>query len=47
MTDAAARPCDILWTVGHSNHPLETFLDLLRRHEIQVLVDANTGQVSQ
>lgn len=28
-----------LLTVGHSNHPLETFLELLQAHEIEVLVD--------
>jgi uncharacterized protein (DUF488 family) len=28
-----------LFTIGHSNHPLEQFLDLLKRHQIAVLVD--------
>ncbi len=46
MTDAAARPNDILWTIGHSNHPLETFLDLLRRHAIEVLVDVRSSPYS-
>ena len=31
-----------IYTVGHSNHPLETFLDLLRRHEIEVLIDTRS-----
>ena len=46
MADAAARPNDILWTIGHSNHPLETFLALLRRHEIEVLVDVRSSPYS-
>jgi uncharacterized protein (DUF488 family) len=46
MTDAAARPSDVLWTIGHSNHPLETFLDLLRRHAIEVLVDVRSSPYS-
>ena len=28
-----------LFTIGHSNHPLERFLDLLDQHEIKTLVD--------
>jgi uncharacterized protein (DUF488 family) len=28
-----------LWTIGHSNHTLETFMGLLRSHEIHALVD--------
>ena len=46
MTEAASRPIGVLWTVGHSNHPLDTFLDLLRRHEIQVLVDVRSSPYS-
>ncbi|MCC6125753.1 MAG: DUF488 domain-containing protein [Pirellulales bacterium] len=46
MTDAASRPNDVLWTIGHSNHPLETFLELLRRHEIEVLVDVRSSPYS-
>lgn len=29
----------ILYTIGHSNHPIAAFLDLLRRHGVAVLVD--------
>ena len=46
MTDAASRPGDVLWTIGHSNHPLDTFLDLLRRHEVEVLVDVRSSPYS-
>ncbi len=28
-----------LWTIGHSNHPLERFLELLEQHRIAALVD--------
>jgi uncharacterized protein (DUF488 family) len=44
--DAASRPNDVLWTVGHSNHPPGTFLDLLRQHEIEVLVDVRSSPYS-
>ena len=28
-----------IFTIGHSNHPLDRFLALLARHEVEVLVD--------
>ncbi len=28
-----------VWTIGHSTHPIEEFLALLRRYEIRVLAD--------
>lgn len=31
-----------LWSVGHSTHSLERFLDLLRRHSISQLADIRT-----
>src|SRR5215212_4466184 len=31
-----------IFTIGHSNHPLDTFLDLLRLHQIEVLVDVRS-----
>jgi uncharacterized protein (DUF488 family) len=31
-----------VYTIGHSNRPIETFIDLLREHDIQVLVDIRT-----
>jgi uncharacterized protein (DUF488 family) len=36
-----------LFSIGHSNHPLETFLALLRRHRIEVLVDARSHPYSR
>jgi len=28
-----------VWTMGHSNRSIETFLELLREYSVQVLVD--------
>ncbi len=36
-----------LYTIGHSNHPFDTFLDLLRLHRIDVLADVRTQPFSQ
>jgi uncharacterized protein (DUF488 family) len=32
----------VLYTIGHSTHPIETLLDLLSQHEIAVLVDVRS-----
>ncbi len=32
----------ILWTIGHSTRPIEDFIDLLRAHEIGLLLDVRT-----
>jgi uncharacterized protein (DUF488 family) len=29
-------------TIGHSTHPLETFLNLLKRHSVQILADVRS-----
>ena len=34
-------------TVGHSNHPLETFLALLRRHHVTVVADVRSAPYSR
>jgi uncharacterized protein (DUF488 family) len=31
-----------LWTIGHSNHPADTFLDLLARSDVAILADIRT-----
>jgi len=31
-----------LWTIGHSNRPLEEFMAMLRGHGVEVLVDVRT-----
>jgi hypothetical protein len=36
-----------LYTIGHSNHPLDTFLGLLDAHDIQVLVDVRSQPYSK
>jgi len=45
MPDRAAEPLTV-WTVGHSNHPLDVFLDLLEAHRIEVLVDVRSAPYS-
>lgn len=36
-----------LWSIGHSNHPIERFLELLRRHEIEAVVDVRSRPYSR
>jgi uncharacterized protein (DUF488 family) len=36
-----------VWTIGHSNHPLERLLDLLRGHAIEVVADVRSSPYSQ
>jgi uncharacterized protein (DUF488 family) len=35
----SSTPTRSIYTIGHSNHSLDTFLDILKAHEIEVLVD--------
>jgi uncharacterized protein (DUF488 family) len=35
------------YTIGHSSHPAEHFIDLLRQHRIEVLVDARSAPYSR
>jgi uncharacterized protein (DUF488 family) len=35
------------FTLGHSNHPIEKWLDLLRQHDIQVVVDTRSSPFSK
>jgi uncharacterized protein (DUF488 family) len=37
----------VLYTIGHSNHELENFLDLLRLYRIQVLADVRSQPFSR
>lgn len=41
-----ASPGEV-YTIGHSNHPIEAFLGLLERYEIEVLVDVRTNPFSR
>ena len=36
-----------IWTIGHSNYPPQTFLDLLAKHRIEVLVDVRSSPYSR
>ena len=36
-----------IWTIEHSNHSIDTFLELLKEHEIQVLVDVRRFPTSR
>ena len=36
-----------IWTIGHSNRSLETFLNLLNEHKIQVLADVRRFPTSK
>ena len=36
-----------IFSIGHSNQPLEDFLDLLRQHDIEVLVDVRSYPYSK
>lgn len=36
-----------VWTVGHSNHEVETFLDLVRCHQVAYLVDVRSHPYSR
>jgi uncharacterized protein (DUF488 family) len=36
-----------IYTIGHSNHALEQFLDLLQQHAIELLVDVRSRPFSQ
>jgi uncharacterized protein (DUF488 family) len=42
MTDKSA-----LWTIGHSNRSIETFLGLLNEHKIQALADIRSFPTSK
>jgi uncharacterized protein (DUF488 family) len=47
MDSGETRPTSTLWTIGHSNHPLERFLGLLAQHHIEVLVDVRSSPYSR
>jgi uncharacterized protein (DUF488 family) len=47
MHDVSLEPASTIWTIGHSNHPLETFLELLARQRIAALVDVRSSPYSR
>lgn len=36
----------LLFTIGHSNHPIERFLDLLAQHSVEVVADVRSIPIS-
>jgi uncharacterized protein (DUF488 family) len=40
-------PPTMIYTVGHSNHPIERFLELLQRHGIEMLADVRSTPYSR
>ncbi len=47
MNAIDSRESTCLLTVGHSNHSLDHFLELLQKHQIQVLVDTRSSPYSR
>jgi uncharacterized protein (DUF488 family) len=46
MADERPEPGTAVFTVGHSNHPPEAFLEVLRRHGVEVAVDVRSSPYS-
>ncbi len=46
MSDVSYGPAGTLWTIGHSNHPLEVFLALLGQHRMEVVADVRSSPYS-
>jgi uncharacterized protein (DUF488 family) len=38
---------DFLWTVGHSNHPLERFVEILQAHRVERVIDVRRFPASR
>ncbi len=46
--NASDRPVEgSIYTIGHSNHTLEAFMDLLKCHQIEVLIDTRSSPFSR
>lgn len=37
----------LIYTIGHSNHPLDTFVSILKKHSIKTLVDVRSTPYSR
>jgi uncharacterized protein (DUF488 family) len=46
-TENGKRETGRIWTVGHSNHSLERFLDILKAHGIERIIDVRRFPVSR
>ena len=42
MSSAKQKPASVILTIGHSTHPLEEFVAMLKAHEVAQLVDVRT-----
>ena len=40
------KECDILYTIGHSNHKIEDFISLLKRYGITCVADVRSAPYS-
>ena len=47
MSETGSPKSAIVFTIGHSKHPLQGFLDLLNRHQIEVLMDIRSSPYSE
>jgi uncharacterized protein (DUF488 family) len=47
MEPKVSRAQPTVWTIGHSNHPPATLLDLLAQHDIRLLVDVRSSPYSR
>lgn len=47
MTDREPGSEKRMLTIGHSNHPIDRFLELLRQHLVEVVVDARSHPISK
>ncbi len=47
MSDAPSHAPRSLYSIGHSNHDESTFIDLLQRHEIDVVADVRSQPYSK
>jgi len=39
MSEGRSSLPDVIWTIGHSNRPIEEFLELLAIHRIELVAD--------
>jgi uncharacterized protein (DUF488 family) len=46
MTDKPSETPPRVFTIGHSNHPIETLLELLREHQVEVVADVRSSPYS-
>ncbi len=46
MSDEVPGPEVTIFTVGHSNYPIEVLLDLLKQHQIELIVDVRSSPYS-